>query len=209
MVTQSPTPFQPSPAARARPASPQRRLGPTGLISGTLIETATGWRPVESLMPGKRVQTLDGGLSRLLRLDRRSLEPAEDFRLIALPGGCFDACSDLVLLPGQPLLVDTLEDPVEGGAPYVMVPALALLAIPGPRPLRPRHPIDVLTPLFAEEEAVYAQSGLLIRCPSLIEGALRDPSGGFFPLLPLEEARQFLRRRARRLDGAAPGPTRA
>lgn len=182
----------PQPRITARPAL-------SGMVSGTLVESDTGWQRVETLAPGARIQTLDGGLSRLLRLARRMIRPSDDVLLIHLPGGCLDACSDLTLLPGQHLLIDTLDDDSLGGAPFALVPALALLALNGPRRIRPAAPVEVVTPLFAEEEGIYAQSGVLFHCPSLIDGPQRYPEDSFFPTLELVQARAFLKRRAARL----------
>lgn len=182
----------PAPITTARPAL-------SGLLSGTLVETATGWQAVETLAPGARIQTLDGGLARLLRLARRTIRPSDELVLIHLPGGCLDACSDLMLLPGQHLLVDTLDDASLGGAPFALVPALALLALDGPRRIRPEAPVEVVTPLFADEEGLYAQSGVLFHCPSLIDGPQRYPEDSFFPTLDLATAQGFLKRRAARL----------
>ena len=94
-----------------------------GIVAGTLVETETGWLPVENLRIGTRVHTLDGGLTRVLALDRRSLAPQAETSLIHVPGGHFDACSDLMLVPGQHVLLDTLGDSTHGHAPYLLVPA--------------------------------------------------------------------------------------
>jgi hypothetical protein len=186
--------------ALENPSAPGSKwLGASGLLRGTLVETDAGWRPVQSLVAGQTVQTLDGGLAPMVRLDRRQIRPRDKTVLIGLPGGCLDACCDLVLLPGQHLLVDALDDPVLGGAPFALVPALALAAMPGPRRLRPTAPFDAFIPLFAEEEAIYAQSGVLFHCPGLINGVPTGPEASFFPLLDLDAARAFLQRRAARL----------
>ena len=60
-------------------------------------------------------------------------------------------------------------------------------------------PVEVVTPLFAEEEGLYAQSGVLFHCPSLIDGPQRYPEDSFFPTLELATAQGFLKRRAARL----------
>jgi len=176
------------------------RPAQSGLLAGTLVETRRGWERIETLEPGVSVQTLDGGLARLMGLDRRLMRPGDGASLIRLPGGCLDACSDLMLLPGQHLLIDTLDDPMTGGAPFVLVPAQALLALPGPQRLRPETEIEVLTPMFAEEEGLYVQSGVLFHCPSVIDGAQRYPEDSFFPCLDLDTAQDFLKRRALRLS---------
>lgn len=170
----------------------------TGLVAGTLLETSSGWRAVETLTAGDCVQTLDGGLARILRLDRRSLPTTQDAPLLILQGGTHDACSDLMLLPGQHLLIDTLDDEISMGAPFALLPALALSG-PMVRRHRPTAAIDIITPLFADEEIIYANSGVLMHCPSIADGAGRYPEDSFFPRLDIITARDFLARRALRL----------
>ncbi|NBZ88418.1 Hint domain-containing protein [Stagnihabitans tardus] len=165
----------------------------TGLVAGTRVETDCGWRDVTALSRGDRVQTLDGGLARILGLDRREAE----IETLLLPGGYMDACSDLCLLPRQPILVSTLDDPEIGAAPFVLIPAEALGSLPFLS--RVKQKAEVITPLFADEEVVFANSGVLLRCPGVIEGAGPMSMDSFFPTLDLEEARAFLSRREARL----------
>ena len=170
----------------------------TGIVAGTLVETAQGWRDVASLRIGDVVQTLDGGLARIHGLDRRVLQPAAETALIHVPGGCHDACSDLWLVPGQHLLIDTLED-VAIGAPFALVPALALTSDGLVRRDFPTKAVEVITLLFADEEVVFANSGVLIHCPGVMDGAGRYPENSFFPRLDTTAARAFLKSRAARL----------
>ena len=165
-----------------------------GLVAGTLVETTQGWTPVQNLKIGDAVQTLDGGLARIHALDRRTLTPHADLSLILIPGGCLDACSDLVLVPGQHLLIDTLAD-----APYALVPAAALTIDPLVRPYDLQAPTEVITMLFADEEVVFANSGVMIHCPGMMDGAGRYPDNSFFPRYDLQVARDFLRHRTVRL----------
>ena len=81
-----------------------------GLVAKTLVETADGWKPVELLRRGEALQTQDGGLARVLAVDRQILMPATHPLLVHVPGGAFDACSDLLLLPDQLVLLDTLDE---------------------------------------------------------------------------------------------------
>ena len=170
-----------------------------GIVAGTLLETETGWRSVDSLRIGDRVHTLDGGLSRILALDHRSLAQQAESALIRVPGGLYDACSDLMLVPGQHVLIDTLGDANLGPAPFVLVPAMALTSDPLIRRDFPDGKVDIITPLFAEEEVVFANSGVLLHCPSVIDGAGRYPDDSFFTRLDAASARAFLSRRATRL----------
>lgn len=162
----------------------------TGLLAGTQVETEKGWSDVASLARGDRVHTLDGGLARILGLDRRTASGSA----LHLPGGYMDACSDLWLLPRQPVLVSTLD---LLPAPFVLIPAEALEVLPfiSRRPLE----AEVVTPLFADEELVFANSGVLLRCPGVIEGAGPMTLDSFFPALDRAEAQDFLLSREARL----------
>ena len=183
------------------PANPGRAtaLRPLtcGMVAGTLVETAMGWKPVQDLRLGEAVQTLDGGLARVLAFDRRHLSPAQNPVLVHVPGGAFDACSDLLLLPDQLVLLDTLGVQAEGreDALFVLVPALALIGLHGVRRVDLQRKLEVVTPLFAEEEMVYAQTGVLLHCPDMAT----QPAESFFPELDLREAMEFLRHRDRHL----------
>ena len=184
-------------APRPKPVAPAPVVG--GIVAGTLVETETGWRPVETLTIGSRVHTLDGGLTRILALDRRILRPEAETSLIHVPGGLYDTCSDVMLVPGQHLLVDTLGDDSHGQAPFLLLPAVALTADPLVHRDFPDLTVEVITPLFAEEEVIFANSGMLLHCPSLLDGAGRYPEASFFPRLDAATARDFLARRAARL----------
>ena len=181
-------------APRAAPVVAAPILG--GIVAGTLIEGECGWVAAETLRIGDRVQTLDGGLARIHGLDRRKLHAAAETSLIHVPGGSFDACSDLWLVPGQHLLIDTVGDHT---APYLLVPAIALTCDTAIRHSFPDTAIDIITPLFADEEVIFANTGVLIHCPSVIDGAGRYPDASFFPRLDAAMARVFLQRRSQRL----------
>jgi len=166
-----------------------------GILAGTLVETATGWRGVETLRMGDLVQSLDGGLARVLAVDRRTLRPDMGQAVVAVPGGAFDACSDLQLLPGQHLLVDTLGDAALPDDAFALIPALALEGRMGCTRRYALREIEVITPMFATEEIVWANSGLLIHCPGIADGAGHRPESDFFPRLDVPGACALLTRR--------------
>jgi hypothetical protein len=170
-----------------------------GIVAGTLVECAKGWVPVETLRIGDKVQTLDGGLARIHCIDRRTLAQQAECALIHVPGGTYDACSDLMLVPGQHILIDTLNDTLLGAAPYTLVPAVALTSDHLVRRSFPDLKVEVITPQFADEEIIFVNSGVLLHCPSVIDGAGRYPDDSFFPRLDAASARAFLTRRAARL----------
>lgn len=171
----------------------------SGLIAGTLLETATGWRGVETLRMGDLVHSFDGGLVKVLAIDRRSLLPEVGQTVVAVPGGVLDACSDLALLPGQHLLIDTLGDASLPDDAFALIPAQALEGRCGCTRRYMMRQTDVITPLFADEEILWAHSGVMIHCPGIATGAGRRPASEFFPRLDVPAARALLRRRETRL----------
>ena len=93
-----------------------------------------------------------------------------------------------MLLPGQSLLLDTVD---LMAAPYARVPASALTACIGARATAAPSRCEIVMPIFAEEEVVWAQSGLLLVCPGI--KATSD-----FPELHPRAAALFLTERLRR-----------
>lgn len=190
--------FSHSAAAPVAPLLPASQTpAQSGLLGATLVETATGWRPAETLRIGDALPTWEGGTRRIAALHRQPV--AAGTLALILPGGLFDACSDLALLPGQHLLFDTLQDPALPDALpdalAVLVPADALASCPGVRRLcLPRA--EAITPVFAEEEVIWANSGVQLHCPGIADG-LAQPDSGFFPRLSPVAARAFLARRLR------------
>ncbi len=175
----------------------------SGFTAGTLVETATGWQPVETVTLGTKLHTVDGGLARVLGLDRRILRPEAGTALIRVQGGSHDACSDLALMPGQHLLIDTLGDPEYPDDIAVLIPAAALIGRHGAGRLFPASAVEVITPMFAEEEVVWANSGMQLYCPAITTGAGRRPASDFFTRLETAAARTLLARRDLRLRRAA------
>ncbi|MGB8813325.1 MAG: Hint domain-containing protein [Paracoccaceae bacterium] len=179
----------------------------TGITAGTLVETANGWRAVESLRCGDAIHSFDGGLVRILGLDRNWLLPSDQTTLLHIPGGAFDNCTDLMLAEHQHLLIDTLGDLALPDTLHALIPAAALAGFRGTKRVSLSQPIELLTPLFAQVEAIYANSGTLLHCPAMIHGPARLPQGDDFTCLDLAQSRALLRRIENR-DGPVPAALR-
>jgi Hint domain len=143
----------------------------TGLLASTMIETSKGWQRAESLRFGDSLYTVDGGLAPVLGLDRQWIAPQPDLHTVHVPGGTLDNDDDLLLLSGQMLLLDTMGDKMLPDAALVLIPATALIGWRGCSRQALSHRTEVITPLFAAEEIVYANAGTMLRCPSIAEGA--------------------------------------
>jgi Hint domain len=149
-------------------ATPMLGLAPlTGLTSGTLVETAQGWREAESLRIGMGVHTLDGGLRPVLALDRQTLGAGT--AVVRLPGGSFDNCTTLDLLADQDLVMDHPDGHL------VRIAARMLVGQRGATMVRLAEDSDRLAPLFAEDEVIWTNSGTRLYCT----GIAADRTGGF------------------------------
>jgi hypothetical protein len=143
----------------------------TGLLANTMVETTRGWQRAESLRLGDAIYTVDGGLAPVVGLDRQWIMPQPDLHTVLMPGGTLDNDDDLLLLSGQMLLVDTMGDRMLPDAALVLIPATALIGWRGCTRAALPHKTEVITPLFAAEEIVYANAGCMLRCPPVTEGA--------------------------------------
>ena len=173
--------------------SRQARGVSSGVIAGTLVEASRGWMRVEDLRIGDAVHSYDGGLARVLGLDREWIMPIGGEHTLHLPGGSFDNCSDMLMLPGQNLLVDTLGDAAFPDDLVVLIPAAALEGVCGATPIRLEKPLEVITPRFAEDEAIYANSGTLLHCPGIRHVAGASASA-FFTQLDLAQSAALMQR---------------
>jgi hypothetical protein len=176
----------------SRPTSLKAQRVTAGLMAGTLVEGADRWLAVEDLRIGDAVHSYDGGLVRVLGLDRQWITPFVGGYVLHVPGGAMDNCSDLKLLPDQNLLVDTLG---HGDFPddiAVLIPALALDGVRGTTRMMIEKPIEVITPRFADDEAIFANSGTLLHCPGIRQTA-QDPASTFFRQIDLAEGQDFMR----------------
>ncbi|QDC08399.1 hypothetical protein FHY55_03685 [Oceanicola sp. D3] len=150
-----------------------------GIVAGTLVSTAMGWRPVEALMVGDEVMTFDGGLQRITGLSRASLwtgqaECPRAMWPIRVPAGLMGNRRELVLMPEETVVIesDTAEDMYDD--PFALMPALALIEMPGVERVCPNTEIEVVSISFAEDQVIYVEGSALIFCPT---GAAGEPIG--------------------------------
>lgn len=189
MFMQDATRFVPHPIAP--PADPGSAATRSGLAADTWVETETGWRQVGLLRRGDRLHTFDGGLRAIVALDRFWLLPGQQGQVLHLPGGVLGSTMDLTLMPDQPLLIDTWDETGLDGAITALIPASALGGLGGVGWRTVAAPLEVVTPVFSEDEVIYASGGVLLHCP----GANRMAQGDVFLRLSTEQAQAVMRPR--------------
>jgi len=161
------------------------------LAAQTRLETPRGWASVDALSVGDSVATMDGGFAEITAITH----PKRRMPLVQVPGGVLSTCSD-VALPADAHIA--LTPPARWSqAPVVSVPLRALSGWNGIRPTLFAGP-DLATLHFADEEMVYAQTGLLIH-------AFDADADSFFPTLSYGDTRALLAL----MDGKMPAPDAA
>lgn len=164
-----------------------------GLIAGTLVETAAGWRRVELLRAGDRVHTYDGGLRQLRRVER-AYYGAENGgyeleQILHVPGGVLDNCEALFLMPEQFLMIESQIAQELLGTLAVLIPGSALLGFQGITAHQPEGLLEAISLGFDDEEVVFANSGMLTHCAS--KGAVASGSE-FFKTLDHWQAKALI-----------------
>ncbi len=164
-----------------------------GVLAGSLVETGSGWRPVESLTQGTLVATWDGGFSPVLRVERQHLWPAPEVEVIHVPGGALDTCTEFSLLPGQYVFVASAVAEEVLGTGGALVPAAALVGHFGITRRRLFRPAEAVTLRFAAEEIIYVNSGALVHCTAGgAEGRPASTPPEYFEMLDEDRAQAML-----------------
>ncbi len=159
-----------------------------GMLAGTLVATADGWRAAGSLAPGMLVETWDGGLCPVASVTRQRLLPEADARIIHVPGGSFGCCSDLWLTEDQTvLLVSPLIEEVLG-AGGALIRARDLAAHGAVRSCAVVQPVTMISLAFARSEFAYVNTSFLVECRP--DHAL--PEDSYLPRLTGQQASVLL-----------------
>lgn len=147
---------------------------PAHLISGIRLETEIGWMKAEDIVPGMSVQTLDGGLRRVLDVEliRFSSGITGHYTdgLTLIPGGVLSNCEPFYVLPQQELLLRSpvVEDIT--GQDAALVRAEFLEGFGGIARVLPADDLSLVVLSFSEDEIVWANTGALIQCAGLLAG---------------------------------------
>ena len=154
----------------------------SGLIEGTRVATAMGWRPIEAIAVGDKVLTFDAGLQPVTRIERRALWSGESacparFWPLEVPAGALGNRDVMHILPNQGVMLESDAAELAYDDPFALVPALALEGVNGIHRTPPRPATEVLVLHFETDQVVFANSGALFFAPSsrdLLDRAFGD-----------------------------------
>lgn len=172
-----------------------------GLVEGTLVATETGWRPVDTLRVGDTVLTFDGGLQPVVALIRDEIWggsgpcPSSLWPLF-VAAGVIGNRDDMLVMPHQGVLIESDSICDKWGDPFAVVPGAALEVLDGVERHEPYGTVEVVLPVFEEDNMVFADNGALLFCQShwgVSAGILpKHGVAGNYNMLPLQKAMQLL-----------------
>lgn len=143
----------------------------SGIVSGTRVATALGWRDVASLQEGDLVLSFDGGLQPVKSITRTPLWSGpgacpQAFWPLLVPAGVLENEAPLTVLPRQGVMLesDAAEDVF--GDPFALVSAAVLDGVHGIERVFPQDDMIVVTLHFDCEQVVFASHGTLMFCPA-------------------------------------------
>lgn len=125
-------------------------------VAGTLIETETGARPVESLVPGDLVLTHDDALQPLRWIGARTVKAEGQFAPIRIQAGTFGRHADVMVSPLHRVLVrDSLAELLFGET-EVLIAAKDLVNDRSVRPV-PGGEVTYVHLMFDKHQVVYTE----------------------------------------------------
>jgi hypothetical protein len=149
---------------------------PTGMAAGTRIRTLDGVLPVEFLEPGDRIVTRSGA-RRLVSIAIRRCRATEIVRLSASTLAHNRPEADLLLGPGQPVIVRDWRARMLYGAEVAAVPSIRL-ADGEDVQRESRRQVLLYALRFAEDEVIWAE-GIELACEAATVAApLVTPAAG-------------------------------
>ena len=136
-----------------------------GMLVGTMVRTLEGVLPVEYLVPGDRFVTRSG-MRRLASVSVVARKMVDLVRIRASTLGHDRPEQDLLVSPGQPLLIRDWRARAIFGTPVAAIPA-ARLADGEFVCLETHRQVRLFTLRFDEDEVIYAE-GLELACPAFL-----------------------------------------
>lgn len=138
-----------------------------GLYTSTPVLTATGWVEMGELSAGDLVVTREAGLCPIVTI---APEPREALWAVRFPEGALGNLEEVLLPPGQPVLIETPHAMPITGETEVLVPAAALEGWRGIAPQLPLSPETILIMRLSRPSLLEVGQGLVIGVEGVATG---------------------------------------
>ena len=141
-----------------------------GFIHGTKVVTATGWKPIERIVVGDMVRTLDHGFKAVRRVstDRVTVPAGEgrpEYLPIHIPSRAAFNGRSVWVMPEQGVALDGSKvDPDSDG--MLVVSAWKLTGVQRVTSRTPDQVFDVTTLFFDEDQVIFIEGGVQAFCPA-------------------------------------------
>jgi hypothetical protein len=140
-----------------------------GLLAGALVANQSGWAAVETIRPGDLVLTFDHGMqpvleTRNIQLRRPAMPGGTSFTMF-FPKGAIGNRADVQVMPMQEVIFESDKAESLYGDPFVLMPALMLEGYNGICRQEIADEICVTVLVFAAEEIVHTNGGMLTLAP--------------------------------------------
>lgn len=175
-----------------------------GLVAGTQVATAMGWRPVEAITLGDLVLTFDRGLQPVRSVSKglhwgKATPCPTALQALTVPAGALGNQDEMTLMPEQSVLVESDTADALFGDPFTLIGAAELDGFRGITRVPPTGELDVIQLHFDADEIVFVGRGALTFCPgarmfdmdTLLSGDVEDCEG--YRTLPRDEAAMLIR----------------
>ena len=143
----------------------------SGLVSGTMVATALGWRDVSGLQEGDMILTFDNGLQPLRRITRTRLWAGSGpcptaFWPLSVPAGVLGNEAPMTLLPRQGVMLESDIAEQRYGDPFALIPGASLEGVNGIERAFPNDDMTVVALHFDSAQVVFGAQGTLLFCPA-------------------------------------------
>ncbi|MEQ8902697.1 MAG: Hint domain-containing protein [Roseovarius sp.] len=203
--------LEPNREAGATDVTGAPQAAQSGLLSGTRVATAFGWRPVQALAAGDRVLTFDHGLQPLADVTRRlvwtgSTVCPQRFWPLEVARGVLGNRGHFRIMPGQAVMIESDLAEAMYGDPFALLPALALTQMTAVDRRPPPDGAEVVLLHFEETQVVFADHGMMFLCPAtrnLLDYALGAAPDDVYEILSPADAQRLIAA----IDGAGAIPS--
>ncbi|WP_371226744.1 Hint domain-containing protein [Roseovarius sp. 2305UL8-3] len=163
----------------------------SGVISGSRVATAMGWRSVEALAVGDLVLTFDAGLQPVTRITRKPIWAVDataprNLWPLRVPRGALGNRNEQLLLPNQYVMIESDAGEDLFGDPFSLIKANALEGVNGIEATPPASGQEAVVLHFDRDQVIFDATGVMFYCPS--SGDLLDHASSPYNALNRQDA---------------------
>ncbi len=170
-----------------------------GLVAGTQVASAMGWRAAEAIATGDLVLTFDRGLQPVKAVHRAitwaAPVPRSQWPLM-VPAGVLGNAAPMLLQPDQQVMLESDAAEAVFGDPFTLITASDLEGFRGIGRVAPEGPTQTIVLEFQHDEVIFAQHGALAYCgrPGVIslDELMSDNRADMYRSVDSETARDLL-----------------